>query len=863
MADEFQDGDVGFYGVDLLRPADDLGPGLVAGARNCRFRNGTAKTRGGRYLAPWLNRNLSGSVAPWAEPVQGWAAFRNPNGLEYVYLATGGSIYRCREGQEPLTEALPSGDAVNGPVTFLQAFNRLLVWRGRFLPPLALDEVGGGFAYLIPERGAIAAFTADQLFRDGPWTAPSSITGDAATSTATVTTASDHGFATGMLIRVRHSEDTEYNTLAAITVTSPNTFTYRTAATIADTSADGTMTYAPQEDFWVTDATIVEKAVTSITRASQTATLTATAAHGLSTGQYVVIRGANQDEYNGVFQVTVTAADTFTYTVVNSPASPATGTITFTKVARTYTGMPNGYNAAFVGNRVLLPTSYIPGASSSVAGSYTAKRDYVAPSDILDPQRFSVSNEFRINQGSDDELQALVKLGSASVVCLKDRSVHLLDGVSGDLSNATGQVLIQNYGAVNPHAWALVGKDLVFVSPRRGVVSLRQSVAGEIQGVDVPLSAPIDPLIQRINWTLADLIRVAYCDNRLYVAVPLDEGEAYGRPMLFPEIQYDQLDGDGNGWIPLDNDYLTLGATYEWTPDPDGVESLYTGASYTTSTYRFTWGGETMWVKLPSSLPLGVQSQLRQVRSGVNNAILVFDYAAEATEGDAPNWRGAHPAGQWLGYDTGDDLSVREFLVANYDGRQRLLLSTEDGSVTIYEELEFEDVLPAPPGYDATVQYVPVDSEMTSRAYRFNQPGEVRATTIEVVLGTFAPRYTVTAATEGVAESATVADEVEKDRTLYYRPAWKAPYDDTNANADSEAPYRRDYSVDLLDAGSLLVTDTGVSLFNVQETVERWAPPALAGRTSQLTIGNDRGYLEVRGIRNTAVRGTERKGVLA
>jgi hypothetical protein len=69
-----------------------------------------------------------------------------------------------------------------------------------------------------------------------------------------------------------------------------------------------------------------DKAVTSITRASTTATVTATA-HGFTTGDQVNIRGAAQTDYNGDFIVTVTDANTFTYTVSGSPATPATGTI--------------------------------------------------------------------------------------------------------------------------------------------------------------------------------------------------------------------------------------------------------------------------------------------------------------------------------------------------------------------------------------------------------------------------------------------------------------------------------------------------------------------------------------------------------
>lgn len=69
-----------------------------------------------------------------------------------------------------------------------------------------------------------------------------------------------------------------------------------------------------------------DKTVTSITRASTTATVTATA-HGFTSGDQVNIRGADQTEYNGDFLVTVTDANTFTYTVTGSPATPATGTI--------------------------------------------------------------------------------------------------------------------------------------------------------------------------------------------------------------------------------------------------------------------------------------------------------------------------------------------------------------------------------------------------------------------------------------------------------------------------------------------------------------------------------------------------------
>ena len=68
------------------------------------------------------------------------------------------------------------------------------------------------------------------------------------------------------------------------------------------------------------------KEVSSITRASTTATVTVVN-HGLSVGNYVLILGADDSDYNGVFQVASSADDdTFTYTLTGAPATPATST---------------------------------------------------------------------------------------------------------------------------------------------------------------------------------------------------------------------------------------------------------------------------------------------------------------------------------------------------------------------------------------------------------------------------------------------------------------------------------------------------------------------------------------------------------
>jgi hypothetical protein len=65
----------------------------------------------------------------------------------------------------------------------------------------------------------------------------------------------------------------------------------------------------------------------TITSSAGVATVADTA-HGRNTGDIILVAGANQSDYNGEFAITVTGPDAYTYPVSNSPASPATGTIT-------------------------------------------------------------------------------------------------------------------------------------------------------------------------------------------------------------------------------------------------------------------------------------------------------------------------------------------------------------------------------------------------------------------------------------------------------------------------------------------------------------------------------------------------------
>jgi len=67
--------------------------------------------------------------------------------------------------------------------------------------------------------------------------------------------------------------------------------------------------------------------VASLTNSGTTATLTMSAAHGLTTGRKISVLGASPAPYNGIFTVTVTGANTLTYVMASTPGGPATGAV--------------------------------------------------------------------------------------------------------------------------------------------------------------------------------------------------------------------------------------------------------------------------------------------------------------------------------------------------------------------------------------------------------------------------------------------------------------------------------------------------------------------------------------------------------
>jgi hypothetical protein len=455
------DGDTQFMGISPRLDAGSLPAGMASEARNMRFRNGVAATRKGVYKPSWIN-NLTPEIDNRVRP------FGEVHGV---------GVFRNPDSNLEFVVI-----AADGKAYYTRQGNN----------PIELALPAG--VVLVGEVNFTQAFNKLIMFR-GEDFAP----------------------------LVMASEDTGFEDMIE--------------------QWDATKAYAVSDE--VAFGPLVS--VSALTFMSGTATVTTGAAHGFITGADVTIAGANESEFNGRFAITKINDTRFTFSTTSSN-STATGAITATNNKEYYqcstitsagespstasgkwtqlsTIMPNSSHGIHVANRIIVPTKY--DASSTAYGN---KRDFIAVSDALDHKHTFFNQLFRINFGSNSEVQDLVVFDENRVLIMKDLDVHMMTGfivtdTNGTLTNsASVQPVIQNYGVPNRGASVVVGSNVFFYASRRGIVSMAQTEQSKVRGVDLPLSEPIQPLIDRIDARNESKIRLAYWDNKLWCACPIDGG---------------------------------------------------------------------------------------------------------------------------------------------------------------------------------------------------------------------------------------------------------------------------------------------------------------------------------------------------
>jgi hypothetical protein len=316
---------------------------------------------------------------------------------------------------------------------------------------------------------------------------------------------------------------------------------------------------------------------------------------------------------------------------------------------------------------------------NGAVGVHAANRLFVADeddvawtSDILDYTHGSILNAFRINQGSADRIVQIETFGPSTLVALKGSSVYRVDGVYGDLSQATLSCVTKRYGCDAPDTVVDCGTDMLWLS-QEGVSSLTITEQNEIQsgqgataGKPHKFDADIGPLIARINRRYSAQATAALWNDRYYIALPIDQATVYG-PELVPQLNsYEESFPNYTLTIPL-----VVGATYMLDTDPyaSGQDSptFTDGTQVLTASGRFI--AQTNLLAVLSLAPL-ITFSLKRAYIGVNNAIAVYDFENAA----------------WSGYDEIAGVGVQKLFISTYQNKERLFILTHDGFVKLYEE---------------------------------------------------------------------------------------------------------------------------------------------------------------------------------
>jgi len=566
-----------------LRDGRGLSPGLYNDGRNVRCPEGRPETRKGVVKPAWANKTTAGSdvVLPLGT-AYGAGVFRDPNGsIDWQITAADGYAWRTRPYNQNVTVPLPTGVRLLSPCTFVQAFNKLFCFRGRYLAPLRMTNFDDGFQDLLTHWSSAVTHAVNAEVFYGPFVAVTSLTRDG--NTATVVTTAPHGYITGADITVQGAAAAEYNVRANITVVDSYTFTYFVTGAPATPDA-GTILCSNMSYAYRSLGTL--HTLTSLTRVGTTATATK-ASHGFSNGHTVTIAGVTPAGYNGTYVISNVTANTFDYTMSADPGASGSGTMTArnsltlagqspdsaaTSWQRIYDILPNAETALYTNNRLLVPTAYTPGTTgyNSTAVTYT-KVDFIVATDIQDEIHFDFSDEFRINAGSSDEIVDLAKWSQDVVVVWKGKSWGVLTGVALDLTDLSLDMRSRSYGLSARGAWAEAGDNIVFMADRRGFVNIKQSESGKLIGVDVPMSAPIQKLIDRLDWTQP--IRLAGWNSHLYAhaTIPSENNSCV---FVYSFVSASKLGDPQQGWMPLDTGSAL--SVLEWFKQPlDGVERLF------------------------------------------------------------------------------------------------------------------------------------------------------------------------------------------------------------------------------------------------------------------------------------------------
>ena len=417
-----------------------------------------------------------------------------------------------------------------------------------------------------PASSMLQAFNKLFIFRDGQTAlendnffspiliASSSID----TSTVvTVNTAADHNLSIGDAITISGVTDftageDPNGTFSIATVPSGTSFTYVIAgssSTAVPAFTVGAASFISPGFKLVASGQYTQPtplALTDLDYASGIATATASTAavSTLLVGDTLTFTDAGSSTYaigDTVRVRSIESTTTFTFVTDKEDLTNKNGIVQKqVSVGLGFSHMPAPEYAAYHQRRLVMPFKY---SVEDAVDTFTYRKilDEVIISDILDSDTYDkIYGQYRFNAGTADFNVALHSFSDDKLLVFNRNSVHLVGGAG---ANATVQLITNEVGCVARQSIVQIGNNILFLSDN-GVYGANFQDLYNLRGNEVPLSSPINPIIQRINRDVWDKSVGVYFDNRYYLAVPLDGSQVNNAILIFNFInkQWESID---------------------------------------------------------------------------------------------------------------------------------------------------------------------------------------------------------------------------------------------------------------------------------------------------------------------------------
>jgi len=289
----------------------------------------------------------------------------------------------------------------------------------------------------------------------------------------------------------------------------------------------------------------------AVDRTGNLVTATFAAAHGYSTGDEMIIYVPAHPNLSGSYIVTVTGANTLTYTTTTSGSVQHN---LFTAIKAKAPLVWDGTTASLVPQATATQYPYLENSDDVCMppadfGLYfqgrivlCVGRDEIAASNYYEPNVFDLTlDQFKINLGANDYITGFTPFQEDKFLIFQRNSIYYAylppPAISTSIdrgipTDAFIQTLTNQFGCSARRSIQVAGQQVFFLSDR-GIYQLSHTLDLRLIGDQRPLSEPIANIINRINANYASGSCGVFYNNRYYLAVPLDTANSNNAILVY------------------------------------------------------------------------------------------------------------------------------------------------------------------------------------------------------------------------------------------------------------------------------------------------------------------------------------------